>query len=189
VDYRSACDPSGGAHDSFTLCVAHDEGEIAVLDCLVEVKPPFNPTGAVADMAATLKSYGLSSTVGDKYAAGWVVDAFAKVGVTYEHAERDRSEAYLDALPLFTSGRVRLLDSPRLVSQFAALERRSTPIGRDRVDHGPGGRDDCCNAAALALSARTRGYDHSMNWVRGDDEALPCRHPFFEQVGDLARLR
>ena len=105
VDYRSACDPSGGAHDSFTPAVAHDEGEVAVLDCLVEVKPPFTPTSAVADMAATLVSYGLSTTVGDKYAAGWVVDAFAKVGVTYEHAERDRSEAYLDALPLFTSGR------------------------------------------------------------------------------------
>ena len=102
-----------------------------MLDCLVEMKPPFNPTSAVADMAATLKSYGLSSTVGDKYAAGWVVDAFAKVGVTYEHAERDRTEAYLDALPLFTSGRARLLDNPRLVSQFAALERRSTPVGRE----------------------------------------------------------
>jgi hypothetical protein len=119
----------------------------------------------------------------------WVVDAFAKVGVTYEHAERDRLEAYLDALPLFTSGRVRLLDNPRLISQFAALERRSTPVGRDRVDHGPGGRDDCCNATALALSARTRGYDHSMNWVGGDDEALPYRHRFFDQLGGLPRLR
>ena len=188
VDYRSACDPSGGAHDSFTLCIAHDEGEVAVLDCLVEVKPPFNPTSVVADMAATLKSYGLSSTVGDKYAAGWVVDAFAKVGVTYEHAERDRSEAYLDALPLFTSGRVRLLDNPRLVSQFAALERRSTPVGRDRVDHGPGGRDDCCNAAALALSAPATGYLHDMNWVRGD-EPLLYGHPFFDQLRGLSRLR
>jgi hypothetical protein len=57
----------------------------------------------------------------------------------------------LDALPLFTSGRVRLLDSKRLVSQFAALERRTSSIGKDRVDHGPGGKDDLCNAAAGAL--------------------------------------
>ena len=81
-----------------------------------------------------------------------------------------------------------LLDNPRLVSQFAALERRSTPVGRDRVDHGPGGRDDCCNAAALALSAPATGYLHDMNWVRGD-EPLPYRHPFFDQLGGLARLR
>ena len=66
---------------------------------MVEVKPPFNPTSAVADMAATLKSYQLGSTVGDKYAAGWVVDAFAKVGVTYMSTPSATAQAYLDALP------------------------------------------------------------------------------------------
>ena len=71
-----------------------------------------------------------------------MVDAFAKVGVKYEHSERNRSEGYLDALPLFTAGRVRLIDNPRLVAQFASLERRTTSV-RDIVDHGPGGRDDC----------------------------------------------
>ena len=49
------------------------------------------------------------------------------------------------------SGCVRLLDNPQLVSQFAALERRTSPNGKDRVDHGPGGHDDLCNSAALAL--------------------------------------
>jgi hypothetical protein len=126
-------------------------------------------------MAEALKSYGLTKTVGDKYAAGWVVDAFAKEGITYEHSERDRSQGYLDALPLFTSGRVRLIDNARLVGQFSALERRSTPVGRDRVDHGPGGHDDLCNAAALALSARGSAYwDNDLAWVSTpeDHEAL-----------------
>jgi hypothetical protein len=40
-------------------------------------------------------------------------------------------------LPKFTSGRVRILDNPRLVTQFAALERRTSPIGKDRVDLVP----------------------------------------------------
>jgi hypothetical protein len=80
-----------------------------------------------------------------------VVDAFASFGIRYQHSERDRSSIYLDALPLFTSGRVRPLDSKRLVSQFSGLERRTAPNGRDRVDHGPGGSDDVCNAAAGAL--------------------------------------
>jgi hypothetical protein len=31
------------------------------------------------------------------------------------------------------------------------LERRTSPIGKDRVDHGPGGHDDLCNSAAGAL--------------------------------------
>jgi hypothetical protein len=183
IDYRSACDPSGGAHDSFTLAICHDDGETAVLDCLVEIKSPFNPTAAVADMAKTLAAYRLTSTVGDKYAAGWVVDAFAKVGVKYEHSERNRSQAYLDALPLFTAGRVRLLDNPRMVAQFAALERRTTSL-RDIVDHGPGGRDDCCNAAALALSAPASGYLHDMSWV-GDCSRLYHQQPYFQRLGGL----
>jgi hypothetical protein len=151
VRYRSGCDPSGGARDSFTCAIAHDEGNIAILDCVVEIKAPFNPTSATEQIAETLKSYGLTETVGDKYAAEWVVDAFAKCGIKYSHSERDRSSIYLDCLPLFTSGRVRLLDNKRLVNQFGSLERRTSSIGKDRVDHGPGGHDDVCNSAALAL--------------------------------------
>ena len=75
----------------------------------------------------------------------------SKVGITYKHSERDRSAIYLDALPMFTSGRARLLDNLRLASQFVGLERRTAPNGRDRVDHGPNGHDDLCNSAALAL--------------------------------------
>jgi hypothetical protein len=151
ISYRSFSDPSGGARDSFTTAIAHTEKNVQVLDCLVEIKAPFNPTTATEQIAATLKSYGVSRTTGDKYAAEWVVDAFRKCGIRYEHSERDRSSIYLDVLPMFTSGRVQLLDNKRLVSQFASLERRTSPIGKDRVDHGPGGHDDLCNAAAGAL--------------------------------------
>jgi hypothetical protein len=151
VNYTSFCDPSGGARDSFTCAIAHQENSIAVLDALLEIKAPFNSTSATQQVTDFLKTYGLRSTKGDKYAAGWVVDGFAQFGIKYEHSERDRSAIYLDALPLFTSGRVRLLDNKRMVSQFASLERRTHPSGKDRVDHGPGGSDDACNSAAGAL--------------------------------------
>jgi hypothetical protein len=151
VAYTSFCDPSGGARDSFTMAIAHSEDSVAVLDNLLEVVAPFNPTEATAQVANTLKAYRLHRTTGDKYGAAWVVDAFAKHGIRYEHSERDRSALYLDCLPLFTSGRARLLDSRRLVTQFASLERRTSPVGKDRVDHGPGGADDACNSAAGAL--------------------------------------
>ena len=151
VHYVGFSDPSGGARDSFTTAIAHLEGDTAVLDCLVECKAPFNPTTATKEMAAVLKQYKVWSTVGDKYGAAWIVDAFAKCGIKYEHSERDRSSIYLDALPLFTSGRARLLDNPKMVNQFASLERRTSSVGKDRVDHGPGGHDDLCNSAAGAL--------------------------------------
>jgi hypothetical protein len=122
-----------------------------VLDCILEIKAPFNPTSAAQQIANLLKSYNITSTVGDRYGAQWIVDGFAAFGIRYQHSERDRSAIYLDAMPLFTSGRVRLLDNKRLTSQFAGLERRTSSIGKDKVDHGPGGSDDVANAAAGAL--------------------------------------
>ncbi len=74
--YRGFCDPSGGVSDAMTLGIAHREGELAVLDCLVEIPAPFNPATATGDVAKTLKSYGLSEVVGDRYAASWVVGEF-----------------------------------------------------------------------------------------------------------------
>ena len=102
ISYVSFLDPSGGAADSFTCAIAHNENNTAVLDCLVEIKDPFNPDSATIDLAATLKSYGMNKTTADRYAAQWVVAAFARHGITLAHSERDRSQIYLDTLPLFS---------------------------------------------------------------------------------------
>jgi hypothetical protein len=122
-----------------------------VLDCLVEIRAPFNPDSATAQIADVIKSYRCHSTVGDRYGAEWIVQAFKKRGITYRHSDRDRSSVYLDALPLFTTGRARLLDNKRLVMQLASLERQTSSLGKDRVDHGPGGHDDAANVAAGAM--------------------------------------
>jgi hypothetical protein len=152
VSYFAFADPSGGAHDSFTMAISHREKDgSVVLDLLFERKAPFNPTQVTAEIAALLKSYGCLQVTGDKYAAQWVVEAFSKVGIKYVQSERDRSEIYLDCLPLFTSGSARLIDNARMVAQFAALERRTFSTGKDRVDHGRAGKDDACNSAAGAL--------------------------------------
>jgi len=155
--YYGFADPSGGAGDSFTLAIAHSEktdvGEMEVLDCLIERRAPFNPDAVAAELAATLKSYGLACCTGDRYAAQWVTQSFAKHGITYRHSQRDRSAIYGEVLPLFTSGRVRLLDNRRLVAQFASLERRTSSVGRDRVDHPPNMHDDLSNSTAGALVA------------------------------------
>jgi hypothetical protein len=122
-----------------------------VQDCLIEIRPPYSPTAAVEQAAAMFKSYGLASCTGDAYSALWCVEAFAKVGIRYHRSERNRSEIYLDCLPIFTSGRARILDNKRLINQFASLERKTSSVGRDRVNHPIGGHDDCANATALAM--------------------------------------
>jgi hypothetical protein len=149
--YHAAIDPSGGAKDSYAAAIAHSEGGVAVLDCVIEIKSPANPVTSTETISAALKEYACVTATGDKYAAAWVTDAYAKNGIRYQHSERDRSAIYQDVLPLFTSGRARLLDNQRLVSQFAGLERTTSSMGRDKIDHGKGGHDDVCNAAALAL--------------------------------------
>jgi hypothetical protein len=151
IAYVAFADPSGGRGDAFTAAIAHTESNAAVLDALYERRAPFDPSVVVAEIAELLRSYGVADIVGDKYAAQWVVEGFAKEGIAYRQSERDRSAIYLDALPLFTAGRARLLENTRLVHQLVSLERRTSRIGRDRVDHPPGGADDLANAAAGAL--------------------------------------
>jgi hypothetical protein len=156
VVYIAGADPSGGVSDSFCCAIAHAEGvngEIAVLDNLLEIKAPFSPFEATAQVCALLKSYGVTRVVGDRYSAGFARDAFSAHGVKYVHSDKDRSAIYGDVLPAFTSGRVRLLDNRRLVNQFSALERRTVAGGRDKIDHPDrsGHKDDAANAAALAL--------------------------------------
>jgi hypothetical protein len=191
--YFAGADPSGGQKDSFTCGISHNENGTAVLDCLIEIRAPFNPSVAVDEVAAALRSFGLNSVVGDKYGAAWVIEAFAKVGITYEHSERDRSAIYLDCLPLFTSGRARILDNRRLVNQFASLERRTSPIGKDRVDHGPGGMDDAANSCALAMVLATGDADILADWLKAfGDEEPPVRPPDTpagqpERIWDAAR--
>jgi hypothetical protein len=154
--YTAAADPAGGSgKDSFTCAISHNDSGTAVLDCLLEIKPPFNPIEAVTSIAGLLRSYELTEVTGDAYAADWVVSAFANGGIVYKHSERNRSEIYRDAMPLFTSGRARILDNKKLISQFGSLERKTSSMGKDKIDHGPNGHDDLCNSAALAMVLAT----------------------------------
>jgi hypothetical protein len=161
VRYVCAIHPSGGASDAMTLAIAHAEGESVVLDALIERAPPFNPSDVTAEMARTMREYRLTECKGDRYSAGWVVQAFASHGVSYHYSDRDRSAIYADMLPLLTAGRARLLDNRKLVAQLATLERRTTPT-RDRIDHPVGGHDDLANAASLALTLAARKFDQPM---------------------------
>jgi phage terminase large subunit-like protein len=155
ADYVAFADPSGGKIDSFTAAIAHDDSGTAVLDCVVEVKAPMSTSEAVAQISDVIKAYGLTSITGDRFAAQFTIDAFAACGITYHQSERDRSTIYTDILPMLMSGRVRLLDDPIMVRQFAGLERKSSPGGRDKIDHARGGHDDIANAAAGALTLAT----------------------------------
>jgi hypothetical protein len=145
-------DPSGGSSDSFTLAIAkRGQDGHAILCALREVRPPFSPEAVVGEFAALLKSYRIATIVGDRYAGEWPVEQFRKYGITYEQSAAPKSDIYRDLLPLLNSGRVELLDHPRLVAQLCQLERRTARSGKDSIDHPPGAHDDVANAVAGAI--------------------------------------
>lgn len=157
--YNAFVDPSGGSGtDSFTLAIAHHEGETAVLDAVREWRPPYNPENVVEEACAVLQQFNIRSVTGDRYAGDWVATAMkSKGGIAYKVSERTKSQLYLEFLPLLNSGRVKLLDNQRLVSQLCQLERRtSRGSGREFIDHPLGAHDDLCNAVAGAIVATAK---------------------------------
>ena len=180
VAYVSFDDPaSGSGSDSWTKGITHREGERIVLDVLRTWRPPFNPGGVIAESAALSRAYGLRSTTGDRFAAGFVLEGFRTHGVNYVPSTMDRSELYLELLPLMNAYRVRLLDLPDLLRELRGLERRRGTAGRDRIDHRPGQHDDRANAAAGAVvlaAGRDPARDaRLLSWVmsvnRADDNS------------------
>jgi hypothetical protein len=105
----------------------------------------------VEEFAAVFKSYGVHRVVGDRYAGEFAREPFRAHGINYEVSEKSKSDIYRDTLPLLNSGRVELLDLPRLTSQLCVLERRTSRGGRDSIDHPPDGHDDVANSACGAL--------------------------------------
>lgn len=155
VAYHAFVDPSGGSQDAMTLAIAHLEQRgdvaVAVLDRVVERRPPFSPENVVEEFAAVLAEYGIRSVTGDRYGGEWPRERFRVHGVDYEPSERTKSELYGELLPLLNGERCELLDNARLHAQLLGLERKTSRAGRSTVDHGPHGADDLSNSAAGAL--------------------------------------
>jgi hypothetical protein len=192
VVYSAFCDPSGGSSDAFAVGIAHkDASGLVILDLLREWRSPFDPAIVTAECADTLKRYGMTTVVGDRYSAEWIVSAFKAHGITYQTSEQTKSELFLEALPLVNAGHCQLLDNARLLGQFAGLQRRTGSSGRDSVDHKRGAHDDAANAAAGALTLATHATGRLMlpanftscNRELSDLPPLPGRCYLFGGVG------
>jgi hypothetical protein len=147
-------DPAGGSGaDSMTAGIAHSrsDGKI-ILNCVREIRPPFSPEAAVTEFSEVLKAYGVTSVFGDRWGGEFCRELFLKHGINYKISEKTKSDIYLALLPLLNSGRIELLDNQRLISQLLNLERRTSRVGKDSVDHPSGAHDDLINAAAGAIT-------------------------------------
>lgn len=167
VTYHAFTDPSGGSADAMTVAIAHLEVQTLILDAIRDFTPPFSPEAVVYEISQLLRHYRVAVVTGDRYAGEWPREAFARHRISYRTSVRTRSDIYRDLLPALNSKSIALLDSPKLITQLCALERRTARGGRDLIDHAPGQHDDLINAAAGALLLATPFsiQDHDVNVV------------------------
>lgn len=158
LSYGAFVDPSGGRADAFALAIGHRSGERVVVDLVRAWKPPFNPSGVVAEAAEVLKTYRVHEIAGDRYGGEWPREAFRAGGIEYRLAEDTTSENYVGLLPIVNAGAIELPDDPQLLRELRGLERRRGSSGKDRVDHRPGSHDDVAAAVAglAAMLAKKR---------------------------------
>ena len=151
VSYHAFADMSGGRHDAAVICIGHSEAGAFVADVVRGVTPPFNPAAAASEFSELAKAYRCRVITGDNYSAEWCSSAFRDCGIDYELSPLAKSQLYLEGLPWWNQGRVRIPDQALLTRELRGLERRTSRSGRDSVDHGRAGHDDHANALAGCL--------------------------------------
>jgi hypothetical protein len=190
--YRAFCDASDGVGaDSYALAVGHKEGAHFVIDLVRGTGGKFDPDIVTQEYAALLREYRAFQVTGDSYAAQWVAGAWRKAGIGYFKSELPKSQIYLECLPLFARGLVRLPNHQRLLRELRLLERHTHRSGRDTVDHGRSGHDDHANAVCGVLRKMSNhlGYDLFNGCVDWDDTPvnLPLGYTRERYEAELAR--
>src|SRR5262249_41433514 len=128
------------------------------LACIREWQPPFSPEQVCAECAQTLRAYGLSRVMSDRYSLGWTFEALRRHQITLEYSSRSRSDLYRELIPVATSGAIDLLDHKKLRTQLLSLERRlSRATGHETIDAPAGMHEDVANAACGALVLAAEG--------------------------------
>ena len=116
-------------------------------------KPPFDPSEVTKECALVLKPYRVKTVIGDNYGGEWPVAEFKKHSITYQLSELNRSQLYLNLIPILNSRRCELPDDRRMIDELRRLERRRGRSGKDSIDHPAyGGSDDVANSVAGGIS-------------------------------------
>jgi hypothetical protein len=169
--YRAFTDSAGGTgRDAYSIAVAHKEAERYVIDCVRGTRSgqKFDPVQVTRDYAELLKEYRISGVTGDNYAAQWVAGAWLDTGIVYTQSDIPKSAIYLECLPLFTRGLVRLPDHPKLIRELRLLERVTHRGGKDSVDHPRGQHDDFANATCGVLRVLSNYLGFSLEAMLDD---------------------
>jgi hypothetical protein len=183
VNYKCYVDASGGAigGDAYCIAIAHRENDLFVIDLVRGRAGPFDPEELTKEYAQLCREYRCAGVTGDRYAKEWVSSTWVKCGIPYTPALLTASDTYLEALPLWTRGAVRIPDHAVLTRELRLLERMPTRLGKDQVVHPRGVHDDFANVVFGVLHSlagvgkyRYPSGPQSLDWVRGPDIPNPA---------------
>ena len=152
--HRAFVDASGGVgRDAYTLSIAHQHGDTVVTDLVRGTTGKFDPHEVTKQYAALCREYHIREITGDAYSAQWVASAWRETGIDYRKSPLVKSDIFLECIPLFTRGLVRLPDHAKLSRELRLLERETHRSGKDSVHHPRNGNehDDYANAVCGAL--------------------------------------
>jgi len=150
VDSAELLNKSG---DSMCLAISHiakdrDGRTKYALDLLEEVRPPASPKSVIEMFAARCKEYHINKIIQDRVSLGWIASDFREYGIEVEACGKTKSQLYELFSVLMNKDEIELLDNERLRNQIAGLEKRQMSGGISKIDHYPGGKDDCINVVA-----------------------------------------
>jgi hypothetical protein len=124
IAYRAFTDASGGVGaDAYTFAATHKDADERILDLVRGTAGRFDPHEVTRQYAALCKEYRIREVVGDAYAAQWVAGTWRETGIDYRKSPLPKSAIYLECIPLFARGLVRLPDHAKLLRELRLLER------------------------------------------------------------------
>jgi hypothetical protein len=185
LEYAAFTDVAGGGgKDSYAVAIGHLEDSRIVVDVVRSRAPKFNPEDVTRDYSELLKKYRVSTVRGDKFSGDFALHQFAKHQITYERAEKSKSELYLEAEGAFNAEKVGLPNKTIMIEQLKSLVRKVRAGGRDSVDTDSGQSEDEANVLCGLidlLSARASGAgaaycgftEHSVfpdEWGRNEED-------------------
>ncbi len=156
--YCAALDASGlSGRDKFTLAIGHRtvRASSPAPTCELDLLRGWSRSGVgeVCDeIALILKSYGLTTVVGDQFGYSFLRELLAARGITVSQkpfTSRSKPEILLNLKLALAQGRVGLLDHPECLRELRMLESRRTSGGNYSIAAPRGQHDDYAIVTAL----------------------------------------
>ena len=175
TSYRCFVDAASGVENgnSYAASISHRNGDLIIIDKVVEIRAPFSPSAAVADVIIPLcRTYRIHKVWGDAWAGNYPREPLQQAGIAYEVVKPNKSELYKDPfLSLLNSKRIVLPRNERAINQMCSLECSTRRSGKDEITHPIHGHDDIANAiagAAFLVRSRYGSYDTSYSGFASD---------------------